>query len=183
MAENRFRHPVVRWIDKRLPIFSMLHHEYAEYPMPWNCYHLWSFGAQATIMLVLMIATGIFLAMNYIPTTGQAFQSVERIMRDVNYGWLLRYLHANGASFFFIVVYIHIFRSLYYGSCKPPREMTWILGVPILLTMMATAFMGYVLLWGADELLGRHRHHQPVLGLPDHRQPYRHVAVGRLFGR
>lgn len=114
MTEIRFRHPVVRWIDKRLPIFSMLHHEYAEYPMLRNCNYLWSFGAQATIMLVLMIATGIFLAMNYIPTTGQAFQSVERIMRDVNYGWLLRYLHANGASFFFIVVYIHILRSLYY---------------------------------------------------------------------
>lgn len=114
MTEIRFRHPVVRWIDKRLPIFSMLHHEYAEYPMPWNCYNLWSFGTRATIMLVLMIATGIFLAMNYIPTTGQAFQSVERIMRDVNYGWLLRYLHANGASFFFIVVYIHILRSFHY---------------------------------------------------------------------
>jgi quinol-cytochrome oxidoreductase complex cytochrome b subunit len=114
MTEIRFRHPMVRWIDKRLPIFSMLHHEYAEYPMLRNCNYLWSFGAQATIMLVLMIATGIFLAMNYIPTTGQAFQSVERIMRDVNYGWLLRYLHANGVSFFFIVVYIHILRSLYY---------------------------------------------------------------------
>src|SRR4051794_31639562 len=148
MEEIRFKNPLVRWIDKRLPIFSMLHHEYVEYPMPRNCNYMWSFGAQSLITLVLMILTGIFLAMNYSPSTGNAFQSVERIMRDVNYGWLLRYLHANGASFFFVVTYIHIFRTLYYGSYKSPREMTWLLGVIILLLMMATAFMGYVLPWG-----------------------------------
>src|SRR6185436_3532628 len=95
-----------------------------------------------------MILTGIFLAMHYSPNTEDAFNSVERIMRDVNYGWLLRYLHANGASFFFIVTYIHIFRTLYYGSYKSPREVTWLLGVIILVLMMATAFMGYVLPWG-----------------------------------
>ena len=112
-----------------------------------------------------------------------AFDSVERIMRDVNYGWLLRYAHANGASMFFIVVYIHIFRGLYYGSYKAPRELLWMLGVVILLLMMATAFMGYVLPWGQMSLLGRHRHHQPVLGDPAGRRQHRHLAVGRLLGR
>jgi ubiquinol-cytochrome c reductase cytochrome b/c1 subunit len=154
MEEIRFKNPLVRWIDKRLPIFSMLHHEYVEYPMPRNCTYMWSFGAQSMITLVLMILTGIFLAMNYSPSTQNAFQSVERIMRDVNFGWLLRYLHANGASFFFVVTYIHIFRTLYYGSYKPPRELTWLLGVIILLLMMATAFMGYVLPWGQMSFWG-----------------------------
>ena len=101
-------------------------------------------------------------------------------MRDVNYGWLLRYVHQNGASMFFIVIYIHIFRGLYYGSYKYPRELLWMLGVVILLLMMATAFMGYVLPWGQMSLLGRHRHHQPVLGLPDRRPSDRHLAVGRV---
>ena len=142
MENTRFKNPLVRWIDKRLPIFSMMHHEYVEYPMPKNCNYMWSFGAQSMISLVLMILTGIFLAMHYSPNTEDAFNSVERIMRDVNYGWLLRYLHANGASFFFIVTYIHIFRTLYYGSYKSPREVTWLLGVIILVLMMATAFMG-----------------------------------------
>ncbi len=94
-----------------------------------------------------MIASGIFLAMNYTPNEALAFSSVERIMRDVNYGWLIRYVHMNGASMFFIVVYIHLFRGLYYGSYKAPRELLWMLGVVILLLMMATAFMGYVLPW------------------------------------
>jgi ubiquinol-cytochrome c reductase cytochrome b subunit len=100
------------------------------------------------VNLAIMIATGVFLAMNYTAHTSMAFDSVERIMRDVNYGWLLRYVHANGASMFFIVVYIHMFRGLYYGSYKAPRELLWMLGVTILLLMMATAFMGYVLPWG-----------------------------------
>jgi quinol-cytochrome oxidoreductase complex cytochrome b subunit len=98
--------------------------------------------------------------------TAMAFQSVEHIMRDVNYGWLLRYMHANGASFFFVAVYLHIFRGLYYGSYKAPREVLWILGVVICLLMMATAFMGYVLPWGSDVLLGRDRDHQLLLGVP-----------------
>ena len=114
-------------------------------------------------MLVVMIATGIFLAMEYTPSTDHAFNSVERIMRDVNWGWLLRYIHMNGASMFFVAVYVHIFRGVYYGSFKSPRELIWILGVVILLLMMATAFMGYVLPWGQMSFLGRNRHHQPVL--------------------
>jgi len=113
-----------------------------------NFNYFWNFGALAMINLVIMIATGIFLAMNYTPHVSMAFDSVERIMRDVNYGWLLRYVHANGASMFFIVTYIHIFRGLYYGSYKAPRELLWMIGVVILLVMMATAFMGYVLPWG-----------------------------------
>ncbi len=100
------------------------------------------------VTLMIMIATGIFLAMNYQPNTELAFDSVQHIMRDVNYGWLLRYVHQNGASMFFIVTYIHIFRGLYYGSYKSPRELLWMIGVVILLIMMATAFMGYVLPWG-----------------------------------
>ncbi len=143
-----YRNPAVRWIDRRLPIFSMMHREYGEFPTPRNFNYLWNFGALAMFFLVLMIATGVMLAMHYTPSTDQAFASVERIMRDVNGGWLLRYLHMNGASFFFIVVYIHMFRGLYYGSYKAPRELLWMLGVVIFLLMMATAFMGYVLPWG-----------------------------------
>ena len=119
--------------------------EYNEFPMPKNLNYFWNFGALATVVLVTMIVTGILLAMQYTPHTTLAFGSIERIMRDVNYGWLIRYIHANGASMFFIVVYIHIFRGLYYGSYKAPRELLWMLGVVILLLMMATAFMGYVL--------------------------------------
>ena len=135
------------------------------------------------VTLVIMIVTGIFLAMNYQPNTELAFDSVQHIMRDVNYGWLIRYVHQNGASMFFIVTYIHIFRGLYYGSYKTPRELLWMIGVVILLIMMATAFMGYVLPWGQMSLLGRHRHHQPVLRLPDRRQADRDLAVGRLQRR
>ncbi|MDQ2105173.1 cytochrome b [Azospirillum isscasi] len=150
----QFKNPVVKWIDSRLPIFTMLDHEYNQYPMPRNVNYLWAFGAIAGIMLVIMIATGLVLAMQYAANTHIAFESVERIMRDVNYGWLLRYVHANGASMFFIAVYIHMFRGLYYGSYKAPREILWILGVLILLAMMATAFMGYVLPWGQMSFWG-----------------------------
>ena len=150
----QFKNPVVKWIDSRLPIFTMLDHEYNQYPMPRNVNYLWAFGAIAGIMLVIMIATGLVLAMQYAANTQIAFDSVERIMRDVNYGWLLRYVHANGASMFFIAVYIHMFRGLYYGSYKAPREILWILGVLILLAMMATAFMGYVLPWGQMSFWG-----------------------------
>jgi ubiquinol-cytochrome c reductase cytochrome b subunit len=149
-----FKNPVVNWIDSRLPIFTMLDHEYNKYPMPRNVNYLWAFGAIAMVMLVIMIATGLVLAMQYAANTQLAFESVERIMRDVNYGWLLRYVHANGASMFFIAVYIHMFRGLYYGSYKAPREILWILGVIILLVMMATAFMGYVLPWGQMSFWG-----------------------------
>jgi ubiquinol-cytochrome c reductase cytochrome b/c1 subunit len=140
--------PVLNWIDTRLPIITMMQKEYGVFPTPRNFNYFWNFGALAMVTLVLMIVTGIFLAMNYQPNTGLAFDSVQHIMRDVNYGWLIRYVHQNGASMFFIVTYIHIFRGLYYGSYKAPRELLWIIGVVILLLMMATAFMGYVLPWG-----------------------------------
>jgi quinol-cytochrome oxidoreductase complex cytochrome b subunit len=139
---------IVRWIDYRLPFVAMLEHELNEYPTPRNLNYWWNFGSLAGIVLVIMIVSGIVLAMHYTPESTMAFDSVERIMRDVNYGWLLRYIHMNGASMFFVIVYIHIFRGLYYGSYKYPRELLWMLGVVILLLMMATAFMGYVLPWG-----------------------------------
>jgi quinol-cytochrome oxidoreductase complex cytochrome b subunit len=146
--------PVVRWIDERLPIFTMMHHDAIAYPTPRNLNYWWNYGSLAGIVLVIMIATGVVLAMHYTPHTGMAFDSIERIMRDVNYGWLIRYVHMNGASAFFIVVYIHLFRGLYYGSYKAPRELLWIIGVVIVLTMMATAFMGYVLVWGQMSFWG-----------------------------
>ena len=154
MSAKQFSNPVVRWIDHRLPVFSYLDHELNEYPTPKNLNYFWNFGSLAGITLVIMIVTGIVLAMSYTPHVDYAFESVERIMRDVNHGWLLRYIHMNGASFFFIVVYIHIFRGLYYGSYKAPRELLWMLGVVILLLMMATAFMGYVLPWGQMSFWG-----------------------------
>jgi ubiquinol-cytochrome c reductase cytochrome b/c1 subunit len=149
-----FNNKVVAWIDHRLPIFSYLEKEYHTFPTPRNFNYFWNFGAIATVMLVLMIATGVVLATNYTPHVDLAFSSVERIDRDVPQGWLIRDLHMNGASFFFIAVYIHIFRGLYYGSYKAPRELLWMLGVVILLLMMATAFMGYVLPWGQMSFWG-----------------------------
>jgi quinol-cytochrome oxidoreductase complex cytochrome b subunit len=154
MSAPVFRNPVVRWIDYRLPVFTFLNHELNEYPTPRNLSYWWNFGSLAGIMLVTMIVTGIVLAMHYTPHTDYAFESVERIMRDVNYGWLIRYLHMNGASMFFIVTFIHMFRGLYYGSYKAPRELLWILGVVIFRIMMATAFMGYVLPWGQMSFWG-----------------------------
>jgi quinol-cytochrome oxidoreductase complex cytochrome b subunit len=142
-------HPVIRWIEYRLPIFSTLDHMVGtSYPAPRNLTYWWNFGSIAGFMLVVMIATGIFLAMNYTPHTSLAFDSVERIRRDVNWGWLIQYVHMIGASMFFGAVYIHVFRGMYYGSYKAPRELLWWLGLVILILMMATAFMGYVLPWG-----------------------------------
>ncbi len=149
-----FENPVVEWVDSRLPVFTMLQKEYGVFPTPRNFNYFWNFGAIAMAMLVIMIITGITLAMHYTPHANYAFQSVERIMRDVNYGWLIRYIHMNGASFFFIAVYTHIFRGMYYGSYKKPRELLWIFGVVIFLLMMATAFMGYVLPWGQMSFWG-----------------------------
>jgi ubiquinol-cytochrome c reductase cytochrome b/c1 subunit len=154
MAQAAPQNKLVRWIDHRLPIFTFMQHELNEYPTPRNLSYWWNFGSLAGIVLVIMIITGIFLAMQYTPHVDYAFNSVERIMRDVNYGWLIRYIHMNGASFFFIVTYIHIFRGLYFGSYKEPRELLWMLGVVILLLMMATAFMGYVLPWGQMSFWG-----------------------------
>jgi len=153
-APSEFKNPVINWIDTRLPIFTMMQKEYGTFPTPKNFNYLWNFGAIALVMLVTMILTGIFLAMSYEPSTKGAFDSVERIMRDVNYGWLIRYIHMNGASLFFMAVFIHIFRGIYYGSYKSPRELLWMLGVTILLLMMATAFMGYVLPWGQMSFWG-----------------------------
>ena len=149
-----FNNKVIAWIDHRLPIFSYIEKEYHTFPTPRNFNYFWNFGAIATVMLVLMIVTGIVLAMNYQPNSALAFDSVERIMRDVPSGWLIRYMHMTGASFFFAAVYVHIIRGLYYGSYKAPRELLWILGVIILLLMMATAFMGYVLPWGQMSFWG-----------------------------
>jgi ubiquinol-cytochrome c reductase cytochrome b subunit len=146
--------PVLNWIDQRLPVVTMMQKEYSVFPTPRNFNYFWNFGALAMITLGIMISTGIFLAMHYVPDQTMAFDSVEHIMRDVNYGWLLRYAHMNGASMFFIVVYIHMFRGLYYGSYKYPRELLWMIGVVILLLMMATAFMGYVLPWGQMSFWG-----------------------------
>ena len=148
MTTPTWTNPIVRWIDYRLPIFTFTQHHLVEYPTPKNLNYWWNFGSLAGVVLVIMIATGIFLAMSYTPHVDYAFDSVERIMRDVNYGWLLRYLHMNGGSIFFIVVYVHVFRGLYYGSYKAPREILWMIGVLILFAMMATAFTGYVLPWG-----------------------------------
>jgi ubiquinol-cytochrome c reductase cytochrome b subunit len=151
---NTPQNKVIAWLDHRLPIFSMMNHAINDYPTPRNLSYWWNFGSIAGICLVVQILTGIFLAMHYTPHTDYAFDSVEHIMRDVNYGWLIRYMHAIGASMFFGVIYIHIFRGLYYGSYKSPREVLWWLGIIILLLMMATAFMGYVLPWGQMSFWG-----------------------------
>jgi ubiquinol-cytochrome c reductase cytochrome b/c1 subunit len=137
-----------RWLERRLPILSFLHESFVAYPTPKNLNYMWTFGAILFFMLVAQIVTGIALAMHYTPETTLAFDSIERIMRDVNWGMFLRYAHANGASMFFFAAYIHMFRGLYYGSYKEPREVLWILGVLIFLIMMATGFLGYVLPWG-----------------------------------
>ena len=154
MASPAKQNAIIKWIDSRLPIFTFAKHSLQDYPTPKNLSYWWNFGSIAGIILVVMIATGIFLAMHYTPHTAFAFDSVERIMRDVNYGWLMRYVHMNGGSMFFIVVYIHLFRGMYYGSFKSPREILWWLGVVILILMMATAFMGYLLPWGQMSFWG-----------------------------
>ena len=148
MAKKEIGSRLIDWIDYRLPIFSSIKHSLVDYPTPRNLNYWWNFGSLAGFFLVLQIITGVVLAMHYNPSAEGAFASIEHIMRNVNYGWLIRYAHMNGASFFFIVVYIHIFRGLYYGSYKSPRELLWWFGLIILLLMMATAFMGYVLPWG-----------------------------------
>ena len=143
-----------RWLEKRLPILSLTHSSFVAYPTPRNLNYLWTFGAILSFMLVAQIITGIVLAMHYTPSAAAAFDSVERIQRDVKFGWLIRYLHSNGASMFFLAVYVHMLRGLYYGSYKNPREVLWILGVIIYVLMMATAFMGYVLPWGSMSYAG-----------------------------
>ena len=146
---------LMKWVDERLPLPRLVYNAIgAGYPVPRNINYWWNFGVLAGVALVIQLITGIVLAMHYSANTLVAFNSGEHIMRDVNAGWFLRYAHMNGASFFFIVVYIHIFRGLYFGSYKAPREMIWLLGVVIFLLMMATAFMGYVLVWGQMSFWG-----------------------------
>ena len=142
-----------KWFNDRLPLLSLSAH-LSEYPTPKNLNYWWTFGGILTFCLIAQIVTGVVLAMHYVAHADMAFDSVEHIMRDVNYGWLIRYVHANGASMFFLAVYIHIFRSLYYGSYKSPREVIWIIGMIIYFLMMMTAFMGYVLPWGQMSFWG-----------------------------
>jgi len=148
------QNPVLKWLETRLPIGGLIHSSFVAYPTPRNLNYWWTFGGILSFMLGVQIITGVVLAMHYTPHVDLAFKSVEGIMRDVNYGWLLRYLHSNGASMFFIAVYIHIFRGMYYGSYKEPREVLWILGVIIYLLMMATGFLGYTLPWGQMSFWG-----------------------------
>jgi ubiquinol-cytochrome c reductase cytochrome b subunit len=137
-----------KWIDARMPLPRLMYDSFVAYPVPRNLNYAYTFGGILSIMLIAQILTGVVLAMHYTSDANLAFTSVENIVRDVNSGWLLRYLHSNGASFFFFAVYLHIFRGMYYGSYKAPRELLWILGCIIFLLMMATGFMGYVLPWG-----------------------------------
>jgi ubiquinol-cytochrome c reductase cytochrome b subunit len=169
-----------KWIDSRLPLPRMVHDSFVSYPVPRNLNYAYTFGGILMVMLVSQILTGIVLAMHYAADTAIAFQSVEKIMRDVNSGWLLRYMHANGASFFFVAVYLHIFRGMYYGSYKAPREVLWILGVVIYLLMMATAFMGYVLPWGQMSFWGATVITGFFTAFPGRRRADPAVAAGRL---
>jgi ubiquinol-cytochrome c reductase cytochrome b subunit len=147
--------PLMKWVDSRLPLPRFVYGAIGGgYPVPRNLNYFWNFGVLAGMFLAIQIVTGIVLAMHYAANAGIAFDSVEHIMRDVNSGWFIRYAHANGASMFLLVVYIHIARGLWYGSYKAPREMVWLLGVVIFLLMMATAFMGYVLPWGQMSFWG-----------------------------
>jgi ubiquinol-cytochrome c reductase cytochrome b subunit len=143
-----------KWLHERLPIMELVQAQAMDFPTPKNLNYWWTFGGILAVMLVVQILTGVVLVMHYTPHVSMAFNSVEHIMRDVNYGWLIRYMHANGASMFFLAVYIHIFRGMYYGSYKAPREVLWMIGVVIYLIMMATAFMGYVLPWGQMSFWG-----------------------------
>jgi ubiquinol-cytochrome c reductase cytochrome b/c1 subunit len=154
LSDYQPQNAVLKWIERRLPIGGLIHSSFVAYPTPRNLNYWWTFGAILSMMLGVQIITGVILAMHYTPHVDLAFKSVEGIVRDVNYGWLLRYLHSNGASMFFIAVYVHMFRGLYYGSYKEPREILWILGVIIYLLMMATGFMGYVLPWGQMSFWG-----------------------------
>ncbi len=146
--------PFSKWMDERLPIMRMMHGQFVDFPTPRNLNYLWTFGGILTFCLVAQIVTGIVLAMHYVPHADHAFDSVQHIKRNVNYGWMIQSMHAVGASMFFIAVYVHMFRGLYYGSYKAPREVLWILGVLILLVMMATGFLGYTLPWGQMSFWG-----------------------------
>jgi len=143
-----------RWLDKRLPIVRLTHDSFVAYPTPRNLNYWWTFGAMLSLCLVVQIVTGVVLAMHYVPHINMAFASVQRIERDVPYGWLMQNIHSVGASMFFLAVYIHMFRGLYYGSYKAPRELLWILGCIIYFLMVATGFLGYTLPWGQMSFWG-----------------------------
>ena len=143
-----------RWLESRLPVAGLIHSSFVVFPNPRNLNYWWTFGGILSFMLMAQIVTGVVLAMHYTPQSELAFASIEHIMRDVNYGWLLRYMHANGASMYFLALYIHILRGMYYGSYKSPREVLWLLGVAIYLLSIVTAFMGYVLPWGQMSFWG-----------------------------
>lgn len=154
MLDYMMRTRLFKWVDERLEIGALIRSQATEYPAPNNLNYMWNFGSIAMVVLLLQVVTGIFLAMYYKPDAALAFDSVERIMREVNYGWLLRYMHAIGASAFFFVIYMHIGRGMYYGSYRKPRELLWIVGVLILLVMQGTAFFGYLLPWGQMSFWG-----------------------------
>ena len=145
---------IIQWVDRRFPLTSFVKHELTGYPTPRNLSYWWNFGFLAGFVLVLQVATGIFLAMHYKADVALSFDSIQQIMRNVNYGWLLRYMHAVGASAFFFVIFIHMARTLYYGSYRAPRELLWWTGQGLLLLLMATAFMGYLLPWGQMSFWG-----------------------------
>jgi ubiquinol-cytochrome c reductase cytochrome b subunit len=177
--EYKPTNPAMVWLDQRLPLPRLVYGAVGGgYEVPRNLNYFWNFGFLAGLCLMIQIVTGVVLAMHYAPNTLVAFDSTEHIMRDVNWGWMMRYAHANGASAFFVVVYIHIFRGFYFGSYKAPREMIWLLGVVIFLLMMATAFMGYVLPWGQMSFWGA----QVITGLfgaiPMVGEPIQHWLLG-----
>ncbi len=164
-AEERFGHaptsslpvdsaPLLRWIDARLPLVSAFRREYVDYPMPRNLNGLWNFGAFVTVSLLVLLLSGIFLAVNYTATIADAFNSVELIDRQVPSGWLVRSIHMGGVSMFFAALYIHVWRSLYYGSYKAPRELLWLTGMVLMAMCMGAAFAGYVLPWGQMSFWG-----------------------------
>ena len=151
---KKFKNKTLAWLDYRLPIFSVLREALVDHPTPRNLNYWWNFGSLAGITLVIMIVSGLLLSMHYVAHVDLAFDSVEHIMRDVNYGWLLRYIHSVGSSMFFLIVYIHIARGLYYGSYKSPREVLWWLGIIIFFLMIIAAFLGYTLPWGQMSFWG-----------------------------
>ena len=146
--EVYFSNPILKWVDERFPLSKVLREHATEYYASKN-FNIWYiFGVLSTVTLVLMLLTGLFLTMNYKPSAAEAFNSIEYIMRSVEYGWLIRYMHSTGASFFFIVLYLHMFRGMLYGSYKQPRELIWLIGMMLYFCLMAEAFLGYILPWG-----------------------------------
>ena len=174
---------MAKWFESRLPVGALIHSSFVVFPNPRNLNYWWTFGGILSFMLVAQIVTGVVLVMHYTPHSGLAFASIEHVMRDVNYGWLLRYAHANGASMFFLALYIHMFRGMYYGSYKAPREVLWLLGVIIFLLAIATAFTGYVLPWGQMSFWGATVITSLFSAIPIGWRFDYDLALGRLRGR